>query len=74
MENQAHKKFLKSFGENLKRLRKEHQISGVQMAFEMGTDEKQLRLIESGDINTGILSIYKIAQILNIPPKELLDF
>ena len=42
------------------------------MAFELETNEKQLRLIESGEINTGILNLYKIASILNVDPKDLL--
>ena len=40
----------------------------------MGCHEKQLRLIEKGEINIGILSVYKIARILEIHSKELLYF
>ena len=74
MENKLHKEFLIAFGNQVKKIRKEQKISRVQLAFEIGCDEKQLRLIENGSINTGILSIFKIAFILNIPPKELLNF
>lgn len=44
------------------------------MAFEMGCNEKQLRLIEKGDINTGRLSVHKISKILEIETKELFEF
>ncbi len=74
MKKQAHNQFLKKFGSHLTSLRKKHGISRVQLAFEMGTHEKQLRLIEKGEINTGILTLYKIALVLDIEPKELLDF
>lgn len=74
MEKQEHKEFLIAFGNQVKRLRLNQKISRVQMAFEIGCDEKQLRLIENGSINTGILSIYKIAIVLDIPPKDFLDF
>jgi len=74
LENQANKKFLIDFGANLTKLRKKHKITRVQLAYEIGTHEKQLRLIEKGEINTGILSIYKIAKALDISTKELLDF
>ncbi len=74
MKNQVHKQFLIDFGANLTQLRKKHKITRVQLAYEIGTHEKQLRLIEKGEINTGVLSIYKIANALNISTKELLDF
>ena len=74
MKTQAHKRFLIKFGKHLLTLRKKHQISRVQLAFEIGTHEKQLRLIEKGEINTGILTLYKIASVFEIEPKELLDF
>jgi len=74
LENQEHKKFLKDFGVNLTKLRKQHKITRVQLAFEMETHEKQLRLIEKGEINTGILSIYKIAQALHISTSDVLNF
>ncbi len=74
MENQVHKQFLIDFGENLTSLRKKHEITRVQLAYEIGTHEKQLRLIEKGEINTGVLSIFKIAKALHISKKELLDF
>ena len=74
MENEVHKEFLIAFGKHLKTIRKEQNISRVQLAFEIGCDEKHLRLIESGSINTGILSIYKIANVLDVQPKDLLDF
>jgi len=71
---QADIDFLVAFGQHLKKIRKRHNISRVQLAYEIGTHEKQLRLIEKGEINTGILSIHKIATVLDIDPKKLLDF
>ncbi|RDK84638.1 helix-turn-helix domain-containing protein [Marinirhabdus gelatinilytica] len=74
MKNQVHIDFLVAFGKHLKKVRKQHNISRVQLAYEIGTHEKQLRLIEKGEINTGILSIHKIATVLDLEPKALLDF
>jgi len=34
------------------------------MLYKMGCHEKQLRLIKKGEINIGILSVYKIDSIL----------
>ena len=74
MKETEHREFLINFGERVKSLRLSQNISRVQMAFEIGCNEKQLRLIEKGEINTGILSILKIAKVLEVSPKELLDF
>lgn len=72
MRDQVDRNILEAIGANIEQLRKKLNISRVQMAFELETDEKQLRLIEKGKINTGILNIYKIANILNVHPKELI--
>ncbi len=74
MKSQADINFLIAFGKNLKKIRTQQKISRVQLAYEIGTHEKQLRLIEKGEINTGILTIHKIAKILDILPQQLLDF
>ncbi len=44
------------------------------MAFEIGIGEKHLRLIEKGTINTGVSTLFKIAEVLDIPYSQLLDF
>ena len=67
-------KYLKSFGSHLYKLRKNHGISRVQLAFEIDTNEKHLRLIEKGEISTGLSNLYKISKALNISMSELFDF
>ena len=74
MNDEVRTQFLKAFGKHVYRLRKTQKISRVQLAFEIDSHEKQLRLIEKGEINTGILTIYKIATALNLPMEELLRF
>lgn len=74
MKNQADIDFLIAFGQHLKSMRKRHKISRVQLAYEIGSHEKQLRLIEKGEINTGILTAHRIAKILDVTPEELLKF
>ena len=74
MDDATEEYYLKQVGANIMRLRKDREISRLQLAFELNTNEKQLRLIEAGKINTGILSLYKIAAILDVKPKDLLDF
>lgn len=67
-------KYLQSFGAHLYKLRKNHGISRVQLAFEIDTNEKHLRLIEKGEISTGLSNLYKISRALNISMSELFDF
>ncbi|SOD17699.1 transcriptional regulator, XRE family [Pedobacter xixiisoli] len=66
--------YLKSFGAHLYNLRKQNNISRVQLAFEIETNEKHLRLIEKGEISTGLSNLYKISKALNISMQELFDF
>ncbi len=66
--------FLVKFGENLMRIRLRLQVSRVQLAFEINSTEKHLRLIEGGKISVGIKFVDRIAKALNISPKDLFDF
>ena len=45
-----------------------------QFALEMGIEHSQLSKIERGVINTTISTVYKIAETLEIPIKDLFDF
>lgn len=67
------KKFLEAFGHQVFKIRTQQGLSRVQLAFEINTTEKHIRLIEKGTINTGILNAYKIAQALNVKPSKLFD-
>lgn len=66
-------KFLKAFGAQVLKIRTQQDLSRRQLAFEVGTDEKHIRLIEKGEINTGILLAHKIATALNIKLSKLFD-
>lgn len=66
--------FQKAFGEQLAKLRTKHNISRRQLAFEIESEEKQLRLIESGESSSGIKWVGRIASVLDIAPAELFDF
>jgi transcriptional regulator with XRE-family HTH domain len=74
MYENKEKYFLTAFGEHLFKERVKQKISRVQLAFEIGTTEKHLRLIEKGEISTGLLNLYKIAKALNIKINKLFEF
>jgi len=68
------KEFLKAFGDHLYKVRIRKGISRVQLAFELNTNEKYLRLVENGEISTGLGNLYKISQALDIRLSDLFDF
>jgi transcriptional regulator with XRE-family HTH domain len=68
------KRNIKNFGRRVRFFRKKQKISQSQLAFECGLDLSQSARIERGEINTGVSNIFRIAESLNIQPKDLLDF
>lgn len=67
-------KFLKAFGQNLKKVRLEKNVSQADLAFSCGMEISQISRLERGLLNTGISNIYLIAKYLEVEPKELFDF
>ncbi len=74
MKIQYSKKAVKSLGKKIREIRMKQKISQDQLAFEIGTDQKQISRIERGEINTSIAHILAIASVLNVHVKELWDF
>ncbi|MGZ3866334.1 MAG: helix-turn-helix domain-containing protein [Bacteroidia bacterium] len=62
---------LKQIGINIRKLRENAKVSRAQLAFEIGTTEKQLSRIEYGEINSGVMSYIKIARVLSIDIQEI---
>lgn len=74
MKIQYSKKAVKALGKKIREIRIKQKISQGQLAFEIGTDQKQISRIERGDINTSIAHILAIANTLGVHVKELWDF
>ena len=70
MEETREKAFLILVGRNVRRVRKEKNISMETLAHEADIEYRQLGRIERGEINTGILSLYVIADILRVNINE----
>ena len=64
---------LQQIGTNVRKLREAADISRSQLAFEIGTTEKQLARIEYGEINSGIMNYIKIARVLNADLNEIFN-
>lgn len=63
---------LQQIGANIRRIRSEKEISRAQLAYEIGTSEKHLSRIETGEVNSGILTYIKIARVLSVPLNDLI--
>jgi transcriptional regulator with XRE-family HTH domain len=67
-----HTSFLLEVGNLVRKERLKTGISQGQLAFEIKTSLRQIQRIEAGEVNTGLLSLYKIADVLNVDVKKLL--
>lgn len=66
--------FCKSFGENLRKLRKKKGFTMMELAFEADIEYSQIAKIERGLSNPTISTVYLLALALDLKPLELLRF
>jgi len=64
----------KSFGDNLKRLRKQKGWSQEYLAYKCNLDRTYIGGVERGERNISLVNICRIAKSLGIEPFCLLDF
>ncbi len=74
MIDSKHTILLKNLGLKITDLRKAQKLSKVQLAFEIGTSEGYIRRIEKGSVNVGAVTLFRIAETLNVPVQSLFDF
>lgn len=72
--NILEKKFILNVGKNIKKNRLEKKFSQEMLANDADIPINQIGRIERAEINTSLLTIYKIANALEIDIKELFDF
>jgi transcriptional regulator with XRE-family HTH domain len=72
--NKRDGKYLKAFGKNLRKIRRERGLSQGQLEFESEVSKNQIGNIERGEVNTTLSTLKLIAKALDIPVKELFDF
>ncbi len=74
MNNVKDIKYIKKFGENLKQIRLNKNLSQEVLAFTADILISQIGRIERGEINTTISTVKVLAEALDISVKELFDF
>ena len=62
----------RAFGDALREIRTEHDISQEQLALESGMDRTYVSLIERGVQSPTIRSIVKLADVLGVKPSEII--
>jgi len=74
MINVKDEEFIKLFGQNLRKIRIEKQISQENLANEADIPLSQIGRIERGEINTTISTVNALAKSLNIKITKLFEF
>lgn len=65
---------MKAFGKRLRELRKAKNLSQEALAWKADSELSQISRMERGIVNAGLSQIFKIAEALEVPAKELFDF
>lgn len=74
MNKEDKKELLIKFGDNLRKLRLEKGYSQEQLANELGVEVSQISRIERGVINTSIVMLHSISNILDFSVSKFFDF
>lgn len=74
MSKEEDLKYLKFFGENLKRIRTSKGFTQQNLADSLNVEISQISRIERGIINTSMLNLKKIAETLKIDIADLFKF
>lgn len=74
VERYKNDEYLKLFGENLKRLRSEKNLTQEMLSYKADTPLSQIGRIERGERAPTILTILILSKALGVHPKEMLDF
>jgi transcriptional regulator with XRE-family HTH domain len=72
MDSAPEKKLLKDFGERLKNLRTEKNLSTRALALNAEMDFGNINEIENGKINPSLITIIALAEALNVDPVVLI--
>ena len=66
--------YRKKLGKNIKYYRKLQDLSQEKLAELVSKSRNDIGMIERGEINTPVDTIFKISKVLKIEPKQLFDF
>jgi transcriptional regulator with XRE-family HTH domain len=70
----THRHVLEKFGEKMQKTRKEKGVTQEELAAKLSMHRTYIGLIERGERNPTIRTLYKIAKALDVQSSELLPF
>ncbi|MCL5798110.1 MAG: helix-turn-helix domain-containing protein [Patescibacteria group bacterium] len=70
----THKHVLEKFGEKMQKTRKEKGVTQEELAAKLSMHRTYIGLIERGERNPTIRTLYKIAKALGVDSSKLLPF
>jgi len=70
----THQHILRSFGDKLQKVRKSQKISQEELAAKLSMHRTYIGMVERGERNPTIRTLYKIAKALKVKSSELLPF
>ena len=68
------KRYIKAFGDNLRRLRISKKLSQEELAYRSGLVLSQVGRIERGERGPTLTTMLALAKGMGVEPKKLLDF
>jgi transcriptional regulator with XRE-family HTH domain len=71
---QNKQKYIKAFGENLKKIRLSKNLTCEDLEEKTGIDAKSIARLERGERNPSIFTLYTLSKGLDIAPSKLLQF
>lgn len=70
----THREILQKFGERLQKIRKSQGVSQEELAAKLSMHRTYVGMIERGERNPTVRTLYKIAKALKVTSSELLPF
>lgn len=70
----THKDILLKFGQKMQKVRKDKGVTQEELAARLSMHRTYIGLIERGERNPTIRTLYKIAKALKVPASDLLPF
>lgn len=74
MQEVKDSKYLKALGQHIRIIRKQMNMTQLDLACKMDNFSEQIGRIERGEQNVTVCTLKKIADALSIPMRELFDF
>lgn len=72
MDNDEEIEFIKLVGKRIQELRKKEKLSQELLSFDADVPRNQIGRIERGEINTSLITLFKISKALNVDITDLL--